>query len=143
MSKKSEGSPSLAQQAVEDVTRWQEQTQIDFDIEFFDHILALNPSYLDVLSCQAQLLSRVGEHARALELDRRLVELRPGDCVAQYNLACSLSLQHHVHEAVASLQRAVELGYADLDHLKNDRDLDALRGDAGFRRLIRKLGLRA
>lgn len=147
MAKKSEGSSPLSAKAdsqlkdIADVQRWQEQSQIDFDVEFFDKILSRSPGYVDVLSCQAQLLSRVGEHARALEMDRRLVELRPHDCIAQYNLACSLALQHQVREAVDSLQRALELGYSDFDHLENDRDLDVLRGDAGFRRLVRKFGL--
>mgnify|MGYP000751895991 CR=1 FL=1 len=55
---------------------------------------------------------------------------------AHYNLACALSLAGRKEEAIASLRRAVEWGYRDVEWIKRDRDLDAIREEAGYRELL-------
>lgn len=115
--------------------------QIDFDLEFFDRVLARSPSYVDVLRCQGELLSHKGQHERALEIDRRLAELRPDDCIVRYNLACSLANCQHKREAIAELRRALEQGYDDFEYLACDRDLDALRDEPGYQQLLRDFRL--
>jgi tetratricopeptide (TPR) repeat protein len=118
------------------------QTQLEFDIEFFDGVLRRQPHYLDVLRCQGQLLSRKGLHARALEIDRRLVELVPDDAVAHYNLGCSLALMGNVQEAVESLRQALRQGYTDIDYLEADRDLESVRRLPEYAQLLREFGIR-
>ena len=71
------------------LSHFRDQSQLDFDLEFFDGVLRRHPEYLDVLRCQGQLLSRKGLHERALEIDRRVVQLGPQDAVAHYNLAAA------------------------------------------------------
>ena len=88
--------------------RQPEQSQLDFEIEFFQRVLSRQPDFVDVLRCQGQLLTRKGLHARALEVDQRLVELRPKDGVAHYNLACSLALGRRPAEAIAELEALKE-----------------------------------
>lgn len=111
-------------------------SQLDFDIAFFDSILEREPNYVDVLRCQGELLTRKGEHDRALEIDRRLARLRPEDALVHYNLACSLTLAGRRAEAVDAMRRALQNGYDDFEHLEQDPDLDALRDDASFIDLI-------
>jgi predicted Zn-dependent protease len=112
------------------------KSQLDFDIEFFDSILRRAPDYLDVLRCQGELLSRKGQHARALEIDRRLAAALPHDSVVQYNLACSLACNGLTADAVAALRRAFERGYDDFEHLDLDQDLESLRNDPRYAALI-------
>jgi len=118
-----------------------QQSQLDFDIEFFKQILDREPDYLDVLRCQGELLSRKGLHERALEVDRRLVNLLPGDCVVQYNLACSLAVGGLHADAIAALRAALAHGYDDFDHMECDGDLDVLREEPAYRDLLREYGI--
>ncbi len=115
--------------------------QLEFDLEFFDQILARNGDHIDVLRQQVELLARLGQHRRALELDRRLVRLVPQDYIARYNLACSLSMVGDVEEAFSALDAALELGYCDWAHLESDADLEAVRDDHRFDHLLAKYGL--
>jgi hypothetical protein len=125
------------------VAAFRRQSQVDFDIAFYDAVLERGPDYIDVLRCQGELLSRKGLHARALVVDRRLAELLPGDCVVQYNLACSLALAGCDDEAMASLRTAFKAGYRDFAHLADDRDFDGLRDNPAFQALLRKYATRS
>jgi predicted Zn-dependent protease len=111
-------------------------SQLDFDIEFFDRLLARRPDSLDVLRVLAELVSRKGQVQRAVDLDRRLVELQPDDFLARYNLACSLARAGRPDEAIDSLSRAILLGYDDLAHMEADPDLESLHGNPDFQSLL-------
>jgi Flp pilus assembly protein TadD len=117
------------------------QSQLDFDIAFFDRILTRNPHDVHVLRRQAEGLARKGEYVRALELDRRLVSLRPNDGVARYNLACSLALGEYRGEAIDQLRQAMEKGYNDFEYLVHDTDLKNLRSEPAYHELLREFGV--
>lgn len=127
--------------AASGIDRLADRSQLDFDIEFFDRVLMRSPMYLDVLRCQAPLLSRKGLHDRALEIEQRLVSLRPHDGVAHYNLACRLALARRPQEAVLELRLALEHGYDDLDYLEADADLDTVREHPEYQELLRQYGV--
>jgi tetratricopeptide (TPR) repeat protein len=115
-----------------------EQSQLDFELDFFAGILERFPDYVDVLRVQGNNLTLKGRFAEGLQIDRRLVQLRPADALAHYNLACSYALLKKVDPAIKALRRAVELGYRDFRYMREDRDLDALRHDPRFRQLLRE-----
>ena len=117
-----------------------QQSQLDFEIEFFQCVLRRRSDYLDVLRCQGQLLSRKGLHTEALAIDRRVVQLSPADPIAHYNLACSLARTGESQQAIAMLRRAVARGYRDLEYLETDPDLDSLRNEPAYRELLRECG---
>lgn len=112
------------------------QSQLDFELDFFDRILEQNPDYVDVLRVHANNLTASGLYDRGLAADRRLVRLRPNDPIAHYNLACSYSLLHMNDSAIASLDSSLKLGYRDLEHMLGDPDLFHVRKDARFVRLV-------
>ncbi len=122
------------------VHRWKKQDQLEFDIEFYDQVLLRNPDQVEVLRVQGELLSRRGHHRRALKVDQRLVELRPEDGVAHYNLACSLAVLGFADEALAELWHAFDVGYDDVLHLESDPDLEPLRHLPGYAELLRVYG---
>ena len=125
------------------MARFRDQTQLDFDLEFFNEVLKRNACYVDVLRCQGQLLSRKGLHKQALEIDRRLVSLLPTDGVAHYNLGCSLALMGYGADAIEALRQALLRGYSDIDYLEADKDLDSLRDLPAYLDMLREFGIRA
>ncbi len=115
--------------------------KLDFEIEFFSKILQRQPNDIQVLRVLGELLSQKGLHSRMLEVDRRLVELRPHDGVARYNLACGLAQQGQTQAAMQELRRALELGYADFEHIEVDPDLELLRELPEFVEMLRQYGV--
>ena len=113
-------------------------SQLDFDVDFFEQLLSRNESDVEVLRVLAELVSKKGSVDRAVELDEQLTNLLPEDPLVRYNLGCSLARAGQTREAIASLKRAILLGYDDLAHLEVDPDLDSLRDDPEFRGLLGK-----
>jgi len=56
-----------------------------------------------------------------------------------YNLACNLSLQNKKNEAVDAFQKAIEYGWNNYLHAKNDTDLDNIRTDERFIALMESI----
>jgi hypothetical protein len=59
--------------------------------------------------------------------------------VVYYNLACSYALTGQKDEALGALREALELGYRDLEHIRQDQDLEILRGDRRYVELVEQL----
>ena len=118
--------------------RGADQSQIDFDLEFFAGVLQRAPDYVDVLRQMSKLLTLKGRYADGLQVDRRLVQLCGGDPLAHYNLACRYARLKRPDQALKTLRRAVELGYRDFRYMREDHDLDSVRHDPRFRQLMRE-----
>jgi tetratricopeptide (TPR) repeat protein len=130
-----EGSKSSTGSAL---ARSPEQSQLDFELEFYGRILERHPHHIDVLRVMGNNLTLRGRYAEGLQIDKRLVQLRPDDPLAHYNLACSYALLKRPDQALKTLRRAVELGYRDFRYLREDHDLDSIRHDPRFRQLLRE-----
>lgn len=131
--------PSSEGPAPEATTRrLREQSQLDFEIEFLGRVLDRDPFFADALRVHANNLAAKGLYTRALQIDRRLVRLMPERSIPWYNLACSYAVLGITDPAFAALQRALDLGYRHLEHVRRDPDLKSLRRDPRFSRLLRR-----
>jgi tetratricopeptide (TPR) repeat protein len=65
-----------------------------------------------------------------------MLKVQPESEAHWYNLACVQSRLGELKDAVESLEKAVEKGWADFVHLERDEDLNALREEAGYKALI-------
>ncbi len=115
-----------------------ERTQLDFEIEFFGKILTAVPDFADALRAQACNLTMKGRLKDGLTVDQQLVTVRPDDPTAHYNLACRYALLKQRDQAITTLRKAVELGYRDFEFMLEDHDLDSIRKDPRFRRLVKE-----
>jgi len=88
---------------------------------------------------RALQLGRYGADPREL---RQVLELEPTNEIAWYNLACTYSLWGRIDDAIAALERAVEYGWDDVSHMADDDDLDPIRDDERFRRLVDRIEAR-
>jgi tetratricopeptide (TPR) repeat protein len=110
-----------------------------FEIQFFEELLSRDPCNEEALMILGTTYTRRGEYEKGLNVDRRLVRLRPADPIVYYNLACSYCLLQQLDESLAALERAISLGYRDVPHLAKDPDLDNLRSDPRYRKLLGRL----
>jgi len=113
-----------------------DRSQLDFEIDFFTGVLERSPDYVDVLRVMGNLLTLKARYGDALHVHKRLVQLRPQDALAHYNLAGNYALLKRKELALTTLRRAVELGYRDFRYMREDHDLDAIRQDPRFRQLM-------
>lgn len=79
---------------------------------------------------------RAKDYAGALEQCRAGLEIRPGNAVILYNVACMESLLGHADAAIEALTESVA-GWADYKELAaGDDDFASLRDDPRFQQLI-------
>jgi len=111
----------------------------DFEIQFFEEVLEANPRHVESLMFLGNAYTARGEFERGLEIDLRLLRLRPQDPIVHYNMACSYSLLGQEDAAVSALERAINLGYQDIEHMEQDEDLANVRQTPGYQRLLHGL----
>lgn len=85
-----------------------------------------------VLGHLVSLYLGAGRTEEALAAADRAAPLDPKNAVLHYNRACAQALSGQVDAALASLERAVHLGYSNAAKMLEDRDLEGLQGDARF-----------
>lgn len=130
-----------AQPAGSTIVALAERPQIDFELEFFDRILAAVPDFAEVLRAQASNLTAKGRIRDGLKIDQQLVATRPDDPTARYNLACRYAVLQQRDLALKTLRKAVELGYRDFRFMIRDADLISIHKDPRFRELLREYGV--
>ncbi len=122
-----------------------------------------DPVYRESWRNNRQLLTAVlvdlGDHVAAVETAAQLREAAVEPMEDCYNAACFLArcvmlaeedskisethrkeLAHsYADRAMTSLRQAVEHGYKDVTHMKQDQDLDALRDRSDFKKLLAEM----
>ena len=102
---------------------------IEFEIAFYENILKETPDFIEALIAVGDLYTRAGFWQKGLEVDLKLTKLRPDDAIIYYNLACSYALLNQTRPALSALSKAIEFGYNDFKHLREDPDLENLLKD--------------
>ncbi|MCF7850009.1 MAG: hypothetical protein K9M45_14240 [Kiritimatiellales bacterium] len=106
------------------------------ELKFLEKVAGRLPDDMDVLFALADLYTKAGKFKEGLEVDLELSQRNPKDHMVWYNLGCSFALTDRKDEAFEALTKAVELGYADYDWMKQDGDLFSLRDDPRFETLL-------
>jgi predicted esterase len=76
-------------------------------------------------------------HAEAvLEVASQIRDDSPG---VWYNLACARARSDKKPAALEALERAVELGFTDLEHIESDPDLESLHREEGYQAIVHRL----
>lgn len=113
--------------------------EMDFEISFYEGLVTERPNYIEALIPLAEAYTRKGLYEKGLLIDKRLARLCSDDPTVFYNLACSHALIGDKKKALSALKEAFRLGYDDLAHLRNDKDLKSLHGNPGFESLTASL----
>ena len=59
----------------------------------------------------------------------------PNNVLINYNLGCAFSLMGNKAEAICSLHKAMQCGWADWKHMDGDTDLDNIRAEGEYKKL--------
>ena len=97
------------------------------------------PENQRALTMLSQCLAQLDRRLEGLEVDQNLAALEPQNPIVQYNLACSQALNQNGPAAIASLQNAISLGFADASFIANDPDLESLHPLNTFQNLVTQL----
>lgn len=77
-----------------------------------------------------------GDLDTAAEKLEAVLELRPGNALAMYNLACVRAMQGQEDAALEHLIAAIERGFVNYNHLSRDPSLSSIRETDTYRRII-------
>ena len=105
----------------------------DFEIRFFEGVLAKSPNFIEALVNLGDLYTKKGFYEKGLSVDLKLATMKPEDPFVLYNLACSYSLINDLEKSLKVMKAAVKQGYSDFDHLEQDGDLLNLRQFPAFK----------
>ena len=109
---------------------------LNFEISFYENLLKEHSDFVDALIALGDAYTKRGRYKEGLEIDQRLVKLKPDDAVVHYNLACSYSLLKESRLCLGALEKAVHLGYCEFDFMEEDRDLEFIRKDPRYKELL-------
>lgn len=109
------------------------------EVEFLEGVRARLPAHPAVVESLGCLYTEMGRYQDGLRADREMVKMEPGSPIAWYNLACSLARTAQPAAAFDALEKAVALGYDDGDWMREDDDLESLRADSRYARILAQL----
>jgi len=115
------------------------EEDLDFEIDFFEKVLSEDPQHTEALVQLGNAYAKKGMLKKSLELDKKYVSFHPSDPVGYYNLSCNYALMGKKKLALDTLEKSIDLGYDNYEHLKNDPDLDNIRRCLRFRKILWKL----
>jgi tetratricopeptide (TPR) repeat protein len=98
----------------------------------FEKATTLNPKRADVWGMKAAALVHAGKHAEALTAANKGVGISPADPSAIYNRGCIYSLMGDKINALADLQKAIQLNPQLKQHARTDEDFKNLWNDEVF-----------
>src|SRR6267142_7130907 len=75
-------------------------------------------------------------YPEAIQAFKHSIALGYRQATAMYNIACGYALLNDKENAVVWLERPLAFGFARADLLRSDSDLDSLRTDARFRKIL-------
>lgn len=93
--------------------------------------------YQELIQQSVELIQS-GQYDEAKKVLNQAIEVYPKDPISYYNLACIYSLENNVDEAIAWLEESAARGFVDVYHMKTDGDLDNIRGNESYKKIIEK-----
>jgi TolB-like protein/Flp pilus assembly protein TadD len=120
--------------------------QIDLATEVSEQSVAVIENHLKwhpddarALYLGAGNLVQIGQRERAGRWIEKALEIDPTDSVVLYNVACFYGVDGQTDKALSTLESAVDHGIVSASWMKNDGDLESLRGLPRFQALLERL----
>jgi len=102
----------------------------------FEQILATDPESVHAWVMLGWCRKRTGRLDLALKAMEGLLDVKPREGIGLYNLACYCALDGQHERALHLLERAVDAEEEFRKHALTEEDLDPIRQDPEFRRIV-------
>jgi tetratricopeptide (TPR) repeat protein len=120
---------------------YQSSGYYDRAIGQYEKALEIQPDLTQALYSLGITFTLTGRYDQAIPTFKKIVANEPDNASAYYNIACVYSRQNKKNDAVEWLQKAVDRGYDNWNNLTSDPDLDNIKDEPGFRKLMEEHGL--
>ncbi len=127
-----------AEQHVQQGMTYVKMKDYDNAIIEFSRAIDLMPNYAVAYANRGIAYMQQRKLNKALDDLQKAAGLAPGDKSIHYNLTALYCLQGAKDRAFDSLDKAMELGFNNYDALRTDPDLDGIREDPEFRKILEK-----
>ena len=105
-------------------------------LAFASPLIAQSPPSKSVLRAEAQKLLEAKNYPEAALKYEALIRYDRKNVSVFYDYACCLALSGRKEEAFRTLDRAIDAGYRDANHLLSDDDLEGLRSDEKWQKSL-------
>ncbi len=111
----------------------------DSSFKSFENALRIDSSYGLAYFNLGALYWDIGEEVKAIEFTKKAITKDPSINQGYYNLACFYSIKNKKESAIVFLRDAIEKGFGDCLIIKNDKDLENIRDEDGFIKILSDL----
>lgn len=105
-------------------------------LEVAERHMDLNPDDPRAATMRAVSLCRLGRSDEGLRWAREALAIDPEDAGVRYNVACLYALEGRTDDAIGCLEEAIRVGFGNREWLEHDPDIESLRNDPRFARLM-------
>jgi Flp pilus assembly protein TadD len=112
--------------------------RLEESIQEFSAAIDRDPQYAVAYANRGTAYIGQKKYDRALNDLKKAVELNPQDQNAFYNLAVVYTLRKEFDSALGALDQALRQGFDNYDALREDRDLEGLRKQPEFRKVLER-----
>jgi len=113
-----------------------DQERIPEAIEALSVVTKNEPEFAPAHSLLGLCYLKTNLRLHALTEFKQAVELNSSDHSSMYNIACIYSLMNNPDSAIKWLERSIDCGFKDFDHMKEDADLDNIRSNPEYVKLL-------
>jgi tetratricopeptide (TPR) repeat protein len=115
-----------------------DQERIPEAIEALSVVTKDEPEFAPAHSLLGLCYLKTNLRLHALTEFKQAVELNSSDYNSMYNIACIYSLMNNPDSAVKWLESAIDSGFKDFDHMREDADLDNIRANPEYVKLLER-----
>lgn len=105
--------------------------------QFFERVILMNPADLDARNNLGNVLLKEKKFKEAVQHFKMILRMNPEYATAYYNIACAYALTRQKDAALRYLQKALERDQQLKSLATHDPDLDSLRQDSFFQKLVK------
>ena len=127
-------------QMMNDAGRMMGSEEFGKAIELLEQVVKSEPDNSMAWFRLGYCLHMDGQLDRAIKVHQKAAEFDTDTgLIAAYNLACAYSLKKETDLAIEALEKAIEKGFDDVNQIEGDSDMDAIRDDERFKKLMEKI----
>lgn len=115
--------------------------EYDIAIREFTEAIAQYPQYVMAYNDRAAAYIRQNKFDKAKDDLNKALAINPHNPITYYNTAALYALQKQSAPALEYLDKALVLGFKDYDYLRTDPDLNNIRKNTEFRKILDRHGV--